>query len=122
MLDVPPEAGCIVIGVWTKVIDASGQTWDLYELVDVANETVTFGSDFTEDFVSQCDSQRREWLLVEEPSLLDKLWNPPNVYSEAVQHAIRTEQPAVTTEIGAMMEQHGREAYFALLAPSLVRV
>lgn len=120
-LEVPPEAGCILISVETKVIDANGVTWELSHMFDVPNETVTFGDDFHR-FIQECESGRRVWQLVKEPSLLERLWNPPNVYARAAQAAIRTEQPAVTLEIGSILEAYGHEeAYNLLLAPSLIR-
>jgi hypothetical protein len=119
-LDVPPEAGCILIGLRTKVVDASGATWNLYSIVDVPNETVTFGDDFRQ-FGEECKSHRKEWKLVEEPSLLDKVWNPPDVYYRALQRAIRTEQPAVTAGIAEVLEIGQKEAFTVLLAPSLMK-
>ncbi len=119
-LDIPPEAGCVVIGLQTKVIDASGAECNLSNIVDVPNETVTFGADF-QQFVQECESHRKEWSLVEEPTVLDPVWNPPDVYYRGVQRAIRTQQPAVTERIAEMLEIGQKEAFMVLLAPSLMK-
>ena len=120
ILDIPADSECVLIGVQTKVIDAAGQTWEPADIVDVPNETVTFDDDF-KDFVKECAGHRREWVRVKEPSLLDQLWNPPDVYAKSIQEAIRTEQPAVIDEIDALVDTQGVEGLAGLLGPSLVR-
>jgi len=102
------------------VIDAAGVIWDLYALIDVPNQTVTLGSDFGE-FTQHCESGRRKWTWVFVPSLLDKIWNPPEVFAGAVQRAIHTAQPAITNELGSLIEERGKEAFHLILAPSLIR-
>jgi len=119
-LSVPPAAGCVLIQLETKVIDAAGETWNLAAQIDVANETVTFGADFDE-FRQHCGGRRRNRFLVKEPSVLDKIWNPPDVYAKVVQEAIRTEQPAITSGIASLLEDVGGDAFQLILAPSQFR-
>jgi hypothetical protein len=119
-LDVPSDAFCILIELQTKVVDASGDVWDLAAQIDVMNQTVVFGNDF-DSFTSNCASHRRDFLHFKVPTLLDQVWNPPDVYSRILQEAIRTEQPAVTNAIESLVARAGKEAFNLILAPSLVR-
>ncbi|MCI0432683.1 MAG: hypothetical protein L0271_03395 [Gemmatimonadetes bacterium] len=119
-LDVPPNAACVLIELKTKVVDAAGITWDLSRIIDVPNETVTFGPEF-EEFARQCESGRREFQWVEEPSELDKVWNPPDYFATKVRRAIRTEQPALTTAIATLLEDRGTAGLNVILAPSQVQ-
>jgi hypothetical protein len=119
-IDVPADAGCILIELATKVVDASGYTWNLLTIIDVPNETVVMGDGFDE-FTRQCESGRREFPWVVEPTRLDKIWNPPDVFATSVQHAIRTEQPAVSTAIATVLETRGVEGLNLILAPSQMR-
>jgi hypothetical protein len=116
--EVPAEAGCVVLELSARVVDATGVTWEDLHYVDVPNDTVAFGADFQE-FAAQCAKQRREFHAGTVPSLLDQLWNPPIVLVEQVHEAIRTEQPAVTREIGKVFASHGVQGLQLLLAPSL---
>jgi hypothetical protein len=121
-IDVPAASGCIVIELATKVVDASGYTWDLLTIIDVPNETVVLEDQEAFDkFTGQCERRRREWPSIEEPSLLDKVWNPPNVLATRVQQAIRTGQPAVATTIAGVVEKRGIAGLNVILAPSLVQ-
>lgn len=117
-IDVPADALCITLELSTHVIDALGTSWEDLHYVDVPNETVSFGADFKE-FAAQCRKTRREIHIQGVPSLLDELWNPPNILVERVREAIRTEQPAVSQEIGEAFASHGFEGLQVLLAPSL---
>jgi hypothetical protein len=117
---VPEETGCIVILLQSRVIDAAGTEWKLSTLIDVANETVKLGEDF-DTFTSECESHRREWYFVDTTSPLDKVWNPPDYLSIAVQRAIRTEQPAIASGLAELVEERGSSALEVILAPSLVR-
>lgn len=119
-IDVPADAGCILIELATKVVDASGYTWNLSTIIDVPNETVVMGEGFDE-FTRQCESGRREFPWVVEPTRLDKVWNPPDVFATSVQHAIRTEQPAVSTAIATVLETRGVAGLNLILAPSQMR-
>ena len=119
VLDVPPEAGHVLLALRTKVVDASGQTWELSTNVAVPNATVTFGDDF-QRFGEGCEGHRRDFLRYEEPTLLDKVWYPPDVYAKAIQRAIRTERVGVVSEIESLLETHGAAGYDALLAPSIL--
>jgi hypothetical protein len=117
-IGVPADAGCITIELSTRVIDALGTSWEDLHYVDVPNETVSFGADFQE-FAAKCGKSRREIHIGSVPSLLDELWNPPNILVERVREAIRTEQPAMSREIGKAFASHGHEGLQVLLAPSL---
>lgn len=119
-LDVPADSHAIVVAFATHAVDATGMNWNLATIVDVPNETVTFGADF-DDFTKHCARQRRNFLRFKVPSLLDQVWNPPDVYSQVFQEAIRTEQPAVTQSMQALIGRVGNEAFNLILAPSLVR-
>jgi hypothetical protein len=79
-----------------------------------------FGSDF-EEFTRRCERGRREFQWVDEPSTLDKVWNPPDMFATKVQRAIRIEQPAVTTSIATLLEVHGTGAFKIILAPSALQ-
>lgn len=116
--EVPADAGCVVLELSARVVDATGNTWEDLHYVDVPNDTVAFGADFQE-FAAKCAKQRREFHVGTVPSLLDQLWNPPNVLVEQVHEAIRTEQPAVTREIDKVFASHGVQGLQLLLAPSL---
>ncbi|CAN5878698.1 hypothetical protein BH23GEM9_BH23GEM9_08620 [soil metagenome] len=120
ILDVPPESGCIVIAITTEVVDGSGYRWKVSHHVDVPNETVQFRDDFSE-FTARCEGGRREWQLIETPSLLDRVWNPPDVYVKYVQEAIRTGQPGVTSQLDSIATSRGLDGLRELLAPSLNR-
>ncbi len=119
-LFVPPESACIILFLSTKVVDGTGVSWDLSSQVDVLNQTVTFGSDFS-DFGKECASHRKEFRRFKEPSLLDKVWNPPDVFAKVIEEAIRTEQPSVTDAIGELLEVRGRDAFNLILAPSKIQ-
>jgi hypothetical protein len=56
-----------------------------------------------------------------EPTRLDKIWNPPDVFATSVLDAIRTEQPAVSTAIATVLETRGVEGLNLILAPSQMR-
>jgi hypothetical protein len=118
VFDVPPDAGSVLLELSARIVDAAGVAWELLHYVDVPNETVAFGADFQE-FAAQCAKQRREFHVGTVPSLLDQLWNPPNVLVEQVYEAIRTEQPAVTREIDRVFAADGVRGLQLLLAPSL---
>ncbi len=117
-IEVPPEAGSITLELSAHVIDALGVAWDDLHYVDVPNETVSFGDDFDE-FATDCRKQEREIVIQGVPSLLDELWNPPNILVAQLQEAIRTEQPAVSRQIGTVFSSHGVQGLQVLLAPSL---
>jgi hypothetical protein len=115
---VPAESGNILLELSTHVIDATGTNYDLLHYVDVPNKTLTFGGDF-DDFAAKCRKTRRVLKVGKAPSLLDELWNPPNILVERVHEAIRNEEPAVTTVIAGVFASHGIKGLQALLAPSL---
>ncbi|MEO8621888.1 MAG: hypothetical protein ABI625_12535 [bacterium] len=115
---VPSGTECILLELSTHVIDAAGVNYDVLHYVDVPNETLTFGDDF-DAFKANCRKGRRELKVGKVPSLLDELWNPPNIIVERVHEAIQNEEPAVTTAIGSLYASHGIAGLQILLAPSL---
>ncbi len=119
VLDVPPEAACILVALSTQVVDAAGTTWQLSTHVDVPNATVMFGPDF-QSYGEECERNRRELKLVEEASRLERVWYPPDVFARAVRRAIRTDQPAAVAAVESLFERHGTNAFTPLLAPSLM--
>ena len=116
--EIPADAGCVVLELSARVVDALGTVWEDLHYVDVPNDTVAFGADF-QAFASDCSKHRRVFHPGTVPSLLDQLWNPPNVLVEQVHEAIRTEQPAVTRAIEQVFTSHGVQGLQLLLAPSL---
>jgi hypothetical protein len=117
-LQVPAVAACIIISISTQVVDGSGKLWQVWHQVDIQNETLTFGSDY-ERFHSTCESGRKEWELVKAPSVLDRVWYPPDFHFLVVQRAIGTGQPGVVRDLGALVEARGLDGVRELLAPSL---
>jgi hypothetical protein len=119
VIDVPVESLCIILDIRTRVVDAAGTNWDVEAQVDVMNETVALDGSY-DGFASECGRQRRVWYSTKVPSLLDKVSGLDRV-AKAVQDAIRTEQPAVTNEIAALVESGRRDALNVIIAPSLVK-
>ena len=119
-LSVPSQSGCILIELETKSIDAAGNQWDTVVQIDVVNETVAFGSDF-DDFAKQCGSRHVDFSRYKTPSILDKVWNPPDVYQRFVQEGIRTQQPGMTSTINSLIEAGGQKVLQLILAPSTAR-
>ncbi len=115
---VPAASGNILLELSTHVIDAVGNNYEMLHYVDVPNETLTFRGDF-DDFAATCRKARRELKVGTVPSLLDELWNPPNILVERIHEAIRNEEPAVTPAIGGVFASHGIKGLQVLLAPSL---
>lgn len=117
VLDIPADARCILVVLKIKVVDAAGAEHNLTPLYRIVNESVAFGDDY-DRFSDRCKQGRKEYVAVEEPSLLDTLWNPPEVFARQVQRAIRHENPGVTTDLAGVIEEHGVKAFDILLAPS----
>ena len=117
VFDIPADARCIYLLVKIKVVDATGYEHNLQPLYRITNETVSFGEDY-DQFADHCERGRKEYVAVEEPSLLDKLWNPPDIFARQIQRAIREERPGVTTDLASVLEDHGARALQIVLAPS----
>lgn len=116
-LEVPSDAANVTLTFSTSVVDASGREHVLLGSVDVHNETVSFGDDFT-TFKEGCDDTRRELRVGAEPSLIDPIWNPPELALARLHHAIRTGEPAIGAQLARVVEAGGAQALEALLAPA----
>lgn len=117
-LQVPAAAACLVISLSTQVMDGAGKVWKVWHKVDIQNETVSFGDDF-QRFRSKCDSGRKEWQFANTPSVLDRVWYPPDFHLEVIQESIRAANPGALRELGALVEARGIDGVRELLAPSL---
>jgi hypothetical protein len=45
------------------------------------------------------------------------LWNPPDVFFDRLQHAVRTSDPYLVSTVAKMVEEHGVAEVVALLNP-----
>jgi len=120
ILDVPNDAACIVLVLETSVIDADGVSWKPTAQVLIANQTVKFGDDFTE-FTKRCAKGRHDYTIFKDPSLIDRIWNPPDVFGIAVERAILKGEPGVTDQLASLLSTRGVDGIHLVLAPSLFK-